>query len=60
MPDEKANIFKVQYLSGRHGRICGGHKRDGGCVLPGEIWRSATCYRGREALGGVARSQPRA
>ena len=30
MPDEKANIFKVQYLYGRHGRICGGHKREGG------------------------------
>ena len=37
MPDEKAHIFKVRYLYGRHGRICGGHKREGVCALPGEI-----------------------
>jgi hypothetical protein len=60
MPDEKANIFKVQNLSGRHGRICGGHKREGGCVLAGEICRSALCYRHREVSGRVGRSQPRA
>ena len=36
MPDEKSIIFKVRYLSGRYGRICGGHKREGGCALPGE------------------------
>ena len=34
-------IFKVQYLYGRHGRRCGGHKREGGCALPGEVCRSA-------------------
>lgn len=60
MPDKKANIFEVQYLSGRQGRKCGGHKREGGCVIPGEIWWSATCYRGREAPGGIARSQQKA
>ena len=37
MPDKKVNIFKVPNLSGRHGRICGGHKREGGCVLPGKL-----------------------
>jgi hypothetical protein len=41
MLDEKANIFKVRYLYGEHGRICGGHKREGGCALPGEICQSA-------------------
>ena len=41
MPGEEANIFKARYLYGRHGRICGGHKREGGCALPGEICRSA-------------------
>jgi hypothetical protein len=41
MPDEKANIFKVRYLYGRHGRICGRHKREGGRALPGEVCRSA-------------------
>ena len=60
MPDEKAIIFKVRYLSGRHGRKCGGHKREGGCALPGEVCRSASCYRHREVLGRVGRSQPRA
>jgi hypothetical protein len=37
MLDEKANIFKVRYLYGKHGRRCGGHKREGGCALPGEV-----------------------
>jgi len=35
--DEKANSFKVQYLYGKLGRRCGGHKREGECALPGEI-----------------------
>ena len=37
MPDEEAYIFKVRYLYGRHGRICGRYKREGGCALPGEV-----------------------
>jgi len=37
MSDEEANISKVRYLTGRHVRICGGHKREGGCALPGEV-----------------------
>jgi hypothetical protein len=41
MPDEKATIFKVRYLYGRHGRRCGGHKREGRCALPGEVCWSA-------------------
>ena len=41
MLDEKANIFKVRYLHGKHGRICGRHKREGGCALPGEICQLA-------------------
>jgi hypothetical protein len=35
--DKKANIFKVRYLYGSHGRRCGGYKREGGCALPGEV-----------------------
>ncbi|QLA21669.1 hypothetical protein GD604_17240 [Desulfolutivibrio sulfoxidireducens] len=58
--DEKANIFKVRYLHGRRGRICDGHKREGGCALPGEVCPPAVCYRRREALGWAGRSQPRA
>ena len=37
MPDEESLVFKVLYLYGRHVRICGGHKREGGCALPGEV-----------------------
>ena len=37
MPDEEAYIFKVRNLYGRHVRICGGYKREGGCALPGEV-----------------------
>jgi hypothetical protein len=37
MPGEEAHIFKARYLYGRHGRICGRHKREGGGALPGEI-----------------------
>lgn len=39
--DEKANIFEVQYLYGKRGRISGGHKREGECALPGEVCRPA-------------------
>ena len=39
MLGEKANRFKAQYLHGKHGRICGRYKREGGCALPGEISR---------------------
>jgi hypothetical protein len=60
MLDEKAIIFKVRYLYGQHGRICGGHKREGGCALPGEICQSALRCRHRKVPGWVGRSQPRA
>ena len=35
--DEKANIFKVQYLYGKLVRRCGGHKREGESALPGGL-----------------------
>jgi len=60
MLDEKANIFKVRKLHGRHGRICGGHKREGRCALPGEICMFATGYHHQEVMGWTYRSQPRA
>ena len=41
MLDKEAIISKVRYLTGRHVRICGGHKREGGCALPGEVSRHA-------------------
>ena len=37
MSGEEAYIFKARYLYGRHGCICDGHKREGGCALPGEV-----------------------
>jgi len=43
MPDEEAIISEVQYLTGKHVRKCGGHKREGGCALPGEASRHAVC-----------------
>jgi hypothetical protein len=43
MVDKEAYISKVRYLTGSHVRICGGHKREGGCVLPGEASRYAGC-----------------
>jgi hypothetical protein len=35
--DEKADIFKVQYLYGKIVCRCGGHKREGESALPGEV-----------------------
>jgi hypothetical protein len=43
MLDKEANISKVRYLTGRHACRCGGHKREGGCALPGEASRYADC-----------------
>ena len=57
MLDEEANIFKVQYLYGKHGRICGGHKREGGCALPGEVCFPAKCYWRGNVSGWGGRSQ---
>jgi len=58
--DEEAYIFKVQYLYGKLGRICGGHKREGESALPGEVCQLVMNYRHREVMGRVGRSQPRA
>src|SRR5208337_3120989 len=41
MRDERAKKLKVQYLYGTHGSRCSGHKREGGCALPGEVCLSA-------------------
>ena len=53
--DEKANIFKVRYLYGRLGCICGGHKREGESALPGEVcnfakWLSSSRGEGMKLL----------
>ena len=60
MLDEKANSFEVRYLYGKRGRICGGHKREGGSALPGEICQPALSYQHRKVLGWAGRSQPTA
>jgi hypothetical protein len=58
--DEESHIFKVQYLYGKLVRICGEHKREGECALPGEVCQLVTNYHHREVRGRVGRSQPRA
>jgi hypothetical protein len=61
MGDEGANKLEVRYLYGTHGSRCGGHKREGGSALPGEVCASARrSYSGREAWGRTCRSQQRA
>ena len=61
MLGEESYVSKARYLYGKHGRIYGGHKCEGGCALPGEICRSAiTSYGHREVIGWIGRSQPRA
>jgi hypothetical protein len=55
MLDEEASIFKVLYLHGEHGRRCGGHKREGECVIPGEVCPSAV--RLGSPRGGVMGGQ---
>jgi hypothetical protein len=45
IPDEKAHIFKVQNLYGRHVSIYGRDECEGVCALPGEICIFAMCYR---------------
>jgi hypothetical protein len=37
MLGEKAIRFKARILSGKRGRRCDGHKREGKCALPGEV-----------------------
>ena len=37
MLGEESIISKAQNLSGKHGRRCGGYKREGKCALPGEV-----------------------
>jgi len=50
MLGEKAHRFKAQYLYGKHGSICGGHKCEGGRALPGEICVSPTGQDAHRAL----------
>jgi hypothetical protein len=42
--DEKAQLFKVQYLYGKIVCKCGGHKREGKSAIPGEICNFASSY----------------
>jgi hypothetical protein len=42
--DEKASTFKLQYLYGKPGSGCGGHKREGESALSGEVCNFALSY----------------
>ena len=57
--DEKAIRFKVQSLYGKHGRRCGGHKREGKCALPGEVCpeQRAEVSRGHSKPGDFFRDE---
>jgi hypothetical protein len=57
--DKEANNSKVQYLHGRHGRICGRYKCEGDCVLPGETSEFVWDYCHREVMRRIQRSQQR-
>jgi len=51
MLGKEANISKAQNLSGKHGRICGKHKREGKCALPGENCPVSTQFFSEEGNG---------
>ena len=52
MLGEESIISKARYLSGKHGRRCGGYKREGKCALPGEVCIFAyQGYHHREVMG---------
>jgi hypothetical protein len=55
--EEKANMFKVQYLHGRCGRKCARQKGDSGCAIPWEMCRSSMSYHRRGEMGEDGRSQ---
>jgi len=56
---EKANFFKPDYHPRGYVCRCGGYMEGRSRALPGEICQPAMCYRRREALGWVGRSQQR-
>ena len=58
--DERASIFKVQYLYGKVVCRCGEYKREGKSALPGEICNFALSYCRQEAMGWSCRGQPKA
>ena len=56
MLGEEAYIFEARNLSGEHGRRCGGHKREGGCVIPGEVSMRVSHYGEYQGLQERRRS----
>jgi hypothetical protein len=58
MLGEEAIISKARYLSGKHGRRCDRHKREGECALPGEICnpaKASVVERRRDGFAEVSR-----
>ena len=51
--DERAQRLEVQYLHGKRGSRCGGHKREGGSSYPGRS-DGGSLARRRGASEGVA------
>ena len=65
---EQANLCEAQCLHGRLRRRSDRYKREGECVIPGEIWRSASvlltsrgvgkdCQKSAEAIVAVLRRE---
>ena len=57
MLDKESNISKVLNLPGKHLCICGRHKRESRCALPGEVSDFAKCYYHCEVIRRNLRSQ---
>src|SRR5258708_7749256 len=53
---EQANRFEAQCLPGRLRRRSDRYKREGECVIPGEIWRSAVAALHRMTMVGKNRT----
>jgi len=53
-------MAKARNLYGETAHICGRHKRESGCAIPGEVCQPVTNYRDREVTGRAGRSQQRA
>lgn len=58
MAGKEANRSKARFLSGSHGRKCGGYTREGGCALPGEVsLLTARASEQREVSQGHSKSE---
>ena len=55
--DERAQRLKVQYLHGKRGSRCGGHKREGGSSYPGRSEGASPRWRHGASRGATEPSE---